>query len=177
MNLLKINLGSGLTKIPDFINVDLSDRVKPEVVHDIRKPLPFENASAEMVVLTHVIEHLREPEQISLLLEINRVLAPEGVLIISYPEFPIIAQYYIDNKNGMRDYWKLCIYGRQNDELDTHLTLMDTRDFRLKLDQLGFTITKEFKEPNSDYNTVLHCTRKERALTYEEHLAKTVYGV
>ena len=50
---------------------------------DLDQPLPFENATFDMVVIAEVLEHLRFPEQ--LLSEASRVLVPGGTLIGSVP--------------------------------------------------------------------------------------------
>jgi SAM-dependent methyltransferase len=47
--------------------------------------IPFENASFDVVVLTDVIEHLAQPQEA--LMEIRRVLTPEGVLILTTPKY------------------------------------------------------------------------------------------
>ena len=53
---------------------------KPVLLHDFTE-LPFESQSLDLVVLPHVLEFSAEPHQI--LREVERVLIPEGRLIIS----------------------------------------------------------------------------------------------
>lgn len=50
---------------------------------DLDRPLPFDDASFDVVVVGEVLEHLRLPEQA--LLEARRVLKPDGVLVGSVP--------------------------------------------------------------------------------------------
>jgi 2-polyprenyl-3-methyl-5-hydroxy-6-metoxy-1,4-benzoquinol methylase len=47
------------------------------------KALPFEDASFDVVVCFEVIEHVEAPEEV--IAELTRVLAPEGVLLVSSP--------------------------------------------------------------------------------------------
>lgn len=47
--------------------------------------LPFPDASFDVVTCFEVIEHINEEQQHALLREMRRVLAPEGILIISTP--------------------------------------------------------------------------------------------
>ena len=55
---LKLNLGSGLTPIPGFVNVDaLEDVPGVDVVADISGRLPFEDGSADLVYASHLLEH------------------------------------------------------------------------------------------------------------------------
>lgn len=50
---------------------------------DLTRPLPFESASADAVIMTEVIEHL--PEHATVIREAARVLRPGGILILSTP--------------------------------------------------------------------------------------------
>lgn len=50
-----------------------------------QEPLPFATQSVGLVHLSHLIEHLQPEDCYSLLKEIDRVLAPQGNLVISTP--------------------------------------------------------------------------------------------
>jgi SAM-dependent methyltransferase len=50
---------------------------------DLDQPLPFENASFDVVVIAEVLEHLRFPDNV--IAEAKRVLVPGGTLIGSVP--------------------------------------------------------------------------------------------
>jgi SAM-dependent methyltransferase len=52
---------------------------------DLTQPLPFADASFDTVVLSDVLEHIPDPE--NLLSEISRVLRPEGSVVIGVPFF------------------------------------------------------------------------------------------
>lgn len=51
--------------------------------HDIRQPLPLDSAQFDAVVMLAVLEHLAEPEPV--LREAHRILAPGGLLILTWP--------------------------------------------------------------------------------------------
>lgn len=56
---MKINLGSGLTRIDGFVNVDSDALCNPDYVVDIEKEnLPFEDSSVDAIVAHHILEHL-----------------------------------------------------------------------------------------------------------------------
>lgn len=58
---MKINLGSGFTRIDGFVNVDFDARTKPDFVCDLEKDkLPFDNDTVEVVMAHHVLEHMGE---------------------------------------------------------------------------------------------------------------------
>jgi len=52
-------------------------------VCDVTRQLPFEDSSLDYVVLAEVIEHLRNPYQVTQ--ELNRVLRPGGKIVLSTP--------------------------------------------------------------------------------------------
>jgi predicted SAM-dependent methyltransferase len=65
------------------------------VVHDIRRPLPFEAASFDAVYASHLIEHLYHSEARALLAECRRVLRPSGVLRLVVPDLRSLVQAYV----------------------------------------------------------------------------------
>lgn len=86
----KINLGSGDACKPGFINTDLC--AGADVVVDLRRPLPFEDACCDLIFSEHCFEHFDYPHAIGALLkECYRVLKPGGRLTFSVPltEWPV----------------------------------------------------------------------------------------
>lgn len=85
---MKLNLGSGNRTLAGFTNVDLPDnwcKSKPEVIHDITQPLPFENESADEIHAYHVFEHLFRYEADAILMDWCRVLKPGGLMVLELP--------------------------------------------------------------------------------------------
>ena len=65
-----------------------ADRRNVEFVEGSAVALPLADASADVIVSFETIEHLAESEQPRMLAEFARVLAAEGVLILSSPNRP-----------------------------------------------------------------------------------------
>lgn len=65
--------------------IDIEDRLgKGQVViADVNKSIPFPDASADLIVLTEVLEHLHSP--LEALKEMHRVLKPGGRLVLTTP--------------------------------------------------------------------------------------------
>lgn len=82
-NFSKVELGAGDKKLEGWINVDISDEFKPEIVCDINSGLPFKNDSIGEVRAFSVLEHL--DETIDCLNEIWRVCADGAILCIYVP--------------------------------------------------------------------------------------------
>jgi SAM-dependent methyltransferase len=90
-----LNIGVGKFFHPRWTNVDLSSdhyasvQRSPFVNFDISKkqPLPFEDASVELIYSSHTIEHVATDAVRHLLRECHRVLKPKGGLRITCPDF------------------------------------------------------------------------------------------
>ena len=54
--------------------LDCYDKLSPDILHDLTKPLPFTNNSYDVAILLDVIEHLEKLEGFKLLNEIKRVV-------------------------------------------------------------------------------------------------------
>ena len=123
---LNLNLGSGLTPIPGFVNVDaLEESPGVDIVADISERLPFEDGVAELVYASHLLEHFATDEIPGLLAEWRRVLRPGGTLLIAVPDLEVVASMMVQRRgwftppNGP---WLGVIYGGQKDQYDFHKT-------------------------------------------------------
>lgn len=64
-------------------SLDIEPHFRGAIRHDVNQGLPFVAASFDLVFCTEVIEHVLAPAQ--LLAEIDRVLKPKGVSILTTP--------------------------------------------------------------------------------------------
>ncbi len=67
------------------------------VFHDIRKPLPYGDSSAEAIYSAHMLEHLYFDEANNALVEFRRLLSPEGVLRLALPDSELLASAFLQN--------------------------------------------------------------------------------
>src|SRR5215813_9269378 len=111
---MKINFGAGETKLEGYINIDLEENSKPDIICDLRKAaLPFKDNEVEMVQMLHCIEHIELKYWPHVFNEFWRVLCPNGKLFLAYPEFEKCANYFLENHLGLRDLFRNTLYGRQ----------------------------------------------------------------
>lgn len=176
---MKLNLGSGSSKIPDCINIDVEKSCNPDLVCDFLKDrLPYEDSVIEEIYLFHTIEHIRKIQHNFILSEIWRVLKPNGTFIISFPEFRKCYRNWETNARGQKDFWEATLFGRQLYPSDHHVCIIDSIDFVDKLRNNGFTrfIVKAEPEPN-EFNTVIKCEKGSRLPTYEEIVSKNIDSI
>lgn len=69
--------------------------------HDIRKPLRFENGSVSRIHCEHVIEHVSFLQGFAFLGECCRVLEPDGVLRLSFPDVTRMLNFLAPNVFGL----------------------------------------------------------------------------
>ena len=127
---LRLHLGSHTRAVPGWENLDSSPNVylsrvpalqralhrarilddrqaatrfPRAVVHaDVRKGLPYADASAEYVYSSHMIEHLARWQALDLVRECRRVLRPGGVLRLATPDLEAWVREYLagDTSSG-----------------------------------------------------------------------------
>jgi predicted SAM-dependent methyltransferase len=81
---VRLNLGSHLDLRVGWVNVD--PFVRGTLGLDLRRPLPFSDASVELVHAEHFLEHVEHDEARRLLAECYRMLVPGGALSVSVPD-------------------------------------------------------------------------------------------
>jgi predicted SAM-dependent methyltransferase/GR25 family glycosyltransferase involved in LPS biosynthesis len=93
----RLNLGCGAQVHPEWTNVDIMPQHPGAFNHDLNKPLPFADASFEVVYHSHVLEHLTKEQGKAFVAECYRVLKPGGILRVVVPDLETIALLYPEN--------------------------------------------------------------------------------
>lgn len=96
--LVRLHVGCGEIDARGFVNVDA--RVYPHV-HIVTRNLfdlkAVPDGVASLVYMCHVLEHVSFREVHRVLVEMRRILAPQGVLRLSVPDFDLILDIYEHN--------------------------------------------------------------------------------
>lgn len=166
-----LNLGCGRRMMENrdgfnVINLDQEPSLNPDIVADFTEKIPFGDEEFDEVYLFHTIEHIQKCFHHKAFMEIRRVLKPGGVFYMSYPEFSVICKYWLENKQGNREFWEKTIFGRQLYPSDFHLCAADSVEFQLLLEGCGFK-NVEFKLEPNQYNTILKCVACDLPITRE----------
>jgi ubiquinone/menaquinone biosynthesis C-methylase UbiE len=101
MNGIKLNLGCGLDKRDGYINIDIREEVKPDLVIDLEKELlkRFNDESIEEIIAKDFIEHLSWRVVEDFLKDCYRVLKKGGRMYIQTPDLEAISKKIILNPN------------------------------------------------------------------------------
>jgi predicted SAM-dependent methyltransferase len=91
---LRLHLGSGANRIPEWVNVDILG-MHPDVHWDLRRGIPLPANSVRAVFLEHVLEHFTFSDVLGTLEECHRVLAPGGIVRVGVPDFGHYMESYV----------------------------------------------------------------------------------
>ncbi|MDE2251958.1 MAG: methyltransferase domain-containing protein [Gammaproteobacteria bacterium] len=92
---LKLHIGCGQGHLPGWINIDVHPA---PLALNVLRGLPFSDASAEFVFVSHLLEHLYFPRDVQpFLAELRRVLAPGGIVRIVVPDIGKCIEAYVRN--------------------------------------------------------------------------------
>lgn len=120
-----LNVGCGIFKLPDFINLDINPKYNPDVIGDATDLHQFENDSIQFVFSSHTLEHLTLLQVKKALAEIYRVLIPGGHVDIILPDSKRVAQYYLEGKCDLQTFENWALAGGDHKILFTEQRILD----------------------------------------------------
>lgn len=141
-NQFRLEISGGSMPLSDLnLNIDILDDPAVDIVTNLLEPLPFNNSTVDQIISVATLEHFNVLNVRSILNEFQRILKPNGKLIIGVPSFEkIVKQYQI---NGCDDKLIRYLHGAQKDEYDIHLFIVDAKRFTQELEKAGFVNTQE----------------------------------
>lgn len=142
---VKVHLGPGQKKyIPGWINVDANMFTgKCDVWADLRNPLPFHEATVDVIYSHHVIEHL--PNLTFHFRDVFRCLKPGGIYRVGGPNGDIAIKKFIENDKDWFGDWpdnRKSIGGRFENFIfcrQEHLTILTYTFLEELMSETGFT--------------------------------------
>ncbi len=159
----KINIGSGLSGVPGWYNIDNSPTILlarlplgrrlfrtpnwPKDVHrhNVRKGLPFPDESVRHIYSSHTFEHFTWDDSLRLARECFRVLQNEGVIRIVVPDLGLVVREYLQDPDPLAShrFLKRLALGHTVHDLihpgANHSQMFDERSLVHLLRQTGFT--------------------------------------
>lgn len=147
----KYNLGCGNNKLEDFVNVDREDFFKPDLIVDLENfPWNIESNSAEVIVLNHVLEHLKD--LVNVMKELYRISVNNTEIYITVPH-PLSYDFIVDPTHITRITpetlnmfsKKFCDYVIENNYSNSTFAYTCNVDFEIRsVDYILDQQTKEF---------------------------------
>lgn len=118
---MRLNLGCGAVVADGWVNVDYAVGARLRrvpvvgalvrrlgilntdwdpgiIVHDLRRPLPWADATADAIYASHTLEHLDRDDGRRMIAECHRVLKPGGLLRIVVPDLKGYMTEYADGR-------------------------------------------------------------------------------
>ena len=92
--LRKLNLGCGKNKMEGWVNIDSVAGQAPDLVHDMGRPLPFEDESVDEIIADGLLEHFDKYARHLAFYDWARVLKIGGKITVGVPNFPKILRRY-----------------------------------------------------------------------------------
>jgi predicted SAM-dependent methyltransferase len=103
---IKLHVGAGDDIKLGWVNIDLNLRVPPHIDpakhpdtifinYDLRRGLPLDDESCELIYSSHFFEHLEYAQGVRLMRDCYRALRPGGVFRISLPNFKGLFEAYL----------------------------------------------------------------------------------
>ena len=138
---INLNLACGNTRMTGFIGVDITPGERVDVVHDLKKPLPWKDETVSIIFASHIIEHFWYHELDTILKDWCRVLKPKGKLDIWTPNFRMLiklreAPDKVLNSAMLYMNWR--IFNRDREPYDRHNCVLTQRALSQKLIKVGF---------------------------------------
>ena len=147
----KLNLGCGKDIKSGYINIDFRKGDGVDLVHDLMKPLPFDDESCTDIMAHDILEHFGFRETEIILADWIRALGTGGCLDLVVPNFEAHLQYYKADKqdpryvNGYDDsfeFFRANVFGGQDYEGNFHKTFFTPRTVERLLEKAGLKLLK-----------------------------------
>ena len=139
----KLNVGCGHDYRQGYVNVDLHQRHKPDVVADVLDLVSFPTAFYEELVAQDVLEHVTRADVRKALFEWNRVLKVGGRIFIRTTELGgLVRALEAPEHQGIDDQERLIqnVFGTQAYTGDFHLSGFTEPLFRFYMWEAGFEV-------------------------------------
>ena len=102
---MKLHLGCGNKKIAGMVNIDSVLSCQPDLLHDLAKPLPYQDLSIDEILAEDLLEHFDKYMRFIVLGDWVRVLKIGGIITLRVPNFQkILFRYFKFNFDNFVDF-------------------------------------------------------------------------
>lgn len=147
---MKLHLGCATKALTGFINVDIRDMPGVDMIDDISRLKKFLDGSADLIYVSHVLEHFGRREYKEVLKRWHTVLKDGGVLRIAVPDFEKIVEHYNENHN--LEILRGFLYGGQTYAQNYHYCTWDFETLRKDLLSVGFKEVRKYEWQETEHS-------------------------
>ena len=136
---MKLDIGCGDQKHKGYIGIDAVSKPGLDIIHDVRKGIPYDTGTIDAIWNQSFIEHLSFAEAKLFLMECYRVLRPGGELVTVTLNFVSICRKFIVTDEDHR--WhgiSMEFYGSQANEYEFHKSCYTKGFITRLLGEAGF---------------------------------------
>jgi len=91
----KLHLGCGTNKLAGWVNIDSVKECQPDLVHDVSRPLPYDDLSVDEILAEDLLEHFDKYLRFVVFYNWTRVLKVGGKVTLQVPNFKkILFKYF-----------------------------------------------------------------------------------
>jgi len=145
-----LHIGCGDINAPGFINVDARPQPHVHIVTTnlLRLDMIPDNV-ADLIYMSHVLEHVSHRDIVATLREMRRVLRDDGVLRISVPDFDKIIEIYQANERDVTAV-EQPLMGGQDYPFNYHYAVFNEAFLSKAMLKSGFRETKAWDPKSCD---------------------------
>jgi predicted SAM-dependent methyltransferase len=130
----------------ELVTIDADDETEPSYVHDITKEFPEElNDSFDLVVCSHVLEHIPRDGVGKTFDNIKKTLVNHGELWVLVPSIEWVAGEILDGRHNIAV--EANIYGSQASPYQFHRCSFTLQTLRFLFEQSDLLIKRAFQAP------------------------------
>ena len=163
---MKLHIGCGPRRIPDYVNIDIREDIKPDVVDDIYTLEKFKSGSADVIYSSHVFEHVGRHDRLTVLKRWFDVLKNGGVIRVSVPDFEAVVKAY--QAGFPMEKLISLLNGSQRHPYDIHYYCYDFNALKSDLESVGFVDVRRY-----DWRQTEHANIDDYSQAYLPHMDKS----
>lgn len=144
---MKLNLGSGGTRLEGYTNIDCDPMVEPDIISRV-EDLDYGENTFEAIYMSHLLEHLRLNDARILLFNCHKWLHEGCKLFVAVPDLRVLAELLLE---GVESHIILeIIYGKTHLPIEkVHQWGYTESSLKRELEIAGFKVLGRFT-PNID---------------------------
>jgi len=147
-----LHVGCGPINAHGFINIDARPQPHVHIVtRNLFKLWMIPDASADLIYMCHVLEHVGHNDSMSTLREMYRILRPGGVLRISVPDLDLLIAAYQGSGHQIRAIER-ALMGGQDYRFNFHYAAFNAEHLRNLLLTGGFRTTREWNPLDCEHH-------------------------